>query len=119
MWTTRLRYSGYGLLLVCLTVGLLVAWRVNHVLFGFGLGFIALCVTVVVVARDGWRQTSPENLTSRGFVPESIKGGRIVDPGLRREFAPLVPAAVSRRVSGNRPVRPSVSVAAVKEPAPR
>ncbi|MGH3296113.1 MAG: AAA family ATPase, partial [Trebonia sp.] len=42
-----------------------------------------------------------------------------VDPGLRREFAPLVPAAVSRRVSGNRPVRPSVSVAAVKEPAPR
>jgi probable Rubsico expression protein CbbX len=116
MWTTRLRYSGLGLLLLGVTVALLIMWRLSHVLFGIVLGLVCLAVMVLVVAQDGWRQTSPENLTSRGFVPDSARGGTIVDPGLRREFAPLVPAAVSRRMSGNRTRRPAASSASMKEP---
>ena len=66
MWTNRLRYSGLGLLLVGLVVGLLVAWRVNHVLFGSIVGsiaFIALSLALLAVARDGWHQTSPDSLS--------------------------------------------------------
>jgi probable Rubsico expression protein CbbX len=113
MWTTRLRYSGLGLLLAGAVAGLLVAWRVNHVLFGSIVGsiaFIALSVALLAVARDGWRQTSPDSLTSRGFVPGSVRGVTVMDPGLRRDYTPMIPAAVSRRIAGNprhRPAAPS------------
>jgi probable Rubsico expression protein CbbX len=117
MRTTRLRYFGLALLTLGVTVALLVAWRVNHVLFGTIVGsiaFIALSVTLLMVARDGWRQTSPNNLSSRGFVPESVRGVTVIDPGLRREYAPIIPAAVSRRISGNPRPRPAASPAAQK-----
>jgi probable Rubsico expression protein CbbX len=124
MRTTRTRYSALGILALGVAVGLVLAWRVNHILFGIILGLIALCGTVLVVARDGWRQTSPQNLSARGFRPESIQGVTVTDPGLRREIAPLVPAAVSRRISGNNIGRPAPSridtkPAGVREPARR
>ena len=97
-----MRYSVLGILVLAAAVGLAIAWRVNHILFGIALGFMALCVTVVMVARDGWRQTSPQNLTSRGFRPDSVRGVSVTDPGLRREIVPLVPGGVSRRISGDR-----------------
>jgi probable Rubsico expression protein CbbX len=115
MWTTRLRYSGLVLLLLAVTVGLVITWRASHVLFGIVVGLICLCATVLVVARDGWRQTSPHNLTARGFRPESVRGVNVTDPGLRREYTPVIPAAVSRRISGNPRPRPAASSAAVKE----
>ena len=48
----------------------------------------------------------------------------VTDPGLRREIAPLVPAAVSRRISGDRIGRPAASrintkPAGVREPTRR
>ncbi len=124
MRTTRTRYSALGILALGVAVGLVLAWRVNHILFGIILGLIALCATVLVVARDGWRQTSPQNLSARGFRPESMQGVTLTDPGLRREIAPLVPAAVSRRISGNNIGRPAPSridtkPAGVREPASR
>ena len=124
MRTTRTRYSVLGILALGVAVGLVLAWRVNHILFGIILGLIALCGTVLVVARDGWRQTSPQNLSARGFRPESMQGVTVTDPGLRREIAPLVPAAVSRRISGNNIGRPAPSridtkPAGVREPARR
>jgi probable Rubsico expression protein CbbX len=109
MRTTRTRYSALGILALGGAVGLALAWRVNHILFGIVLGLIALCATVLVVARDGWRQTSPQNLNARGFRPESMQGLRVTDPGLRREIAPLIPAAVSRRISGDNIGRPAAS----------
>jgi probable Rubsico expression protein CbbX len=124
MRTTRTRYSVLGILALGVAVGLVLAWRVNHILFGIILGLVTLCATVLVVARDGWRQTSPQNLSARGFRPESMQGVTVTDPGLRREIAPLVPAAVSRRISGNNIGRPAASrietkPAAVREPARR
>jgi probable Rubsico expression protein CbbX len=119
MRTTRLRYLGLALLTLGVTVALLVAWRVNHVLFGTiagSIAFIALSVALLMVARDGWRQTSPDNLSSRGFAPQSVRGVTVMDPGLRREYAPIIPAAVSRRISGNPRSRPAASAAARQQP---
>jgi uncharacterized membrane protein YhaH (DUF805 family) len=72
MWAARLRYSGLGILLLGVTVALLMAWRLSHVLFAIVVGFVVLVVTVLLAARDGWRQTSPESLTSRGFRPDRV-----------------------------------------------
>ena len=55
------------------------------------VGLIVLFVAVFLVARDGWRQTSPESLTSRGIRPDR-PDLNVMDPGLRREMAPIVPA---------------------------
>ena len=124
MWTTRLRYAGLCVLLLGVTVGLVLAWQLGHVLFGIFVGLLALVVTVLVVARDGWQQTSPRNLTARGFRPDSVQGAGVIDPGLRREIAPLIPAAVSRRISGDNIGRPAAAPVAkkptgVQEPAGR
>ena len=115
MWAARLRYSVLGILLLGVTAALLMAWRLSHVLFAVVVGFIVLVVTVLLVARDGWRQTSPESLSSRGFRPDS--GLNVMDPGLRREWAPMIPAAVSRRISGNPTRRPAARPAAGTKPA--
>jgi len=115
MKNTRMRYSAFGILVLAVAVGLAITWHASHVLFGIVLGFIALCVTVLVVARDGWRQTSPQNLTKQGFRPESVRGVTLTDPGLRREYSPMIPAAVSRRISGDNIGRPAASRVATKE----
>ena len=124
MWRTRLRYPALGILLLGVIAALLLAWRLSPVLLGIVAGFIVLCVTLVWLARDGWRQTSPENLGSRGFRPGSVRGIGVMDPGLRRDDAPMIPAAVSRRISGDHIGRPAVSRADAKpmgvpEPARR
>ena len=115
MWAARLRYSGLGILLLGVTGALLMAWRLSHVLFAIVVGFIVLVVTVLLVARDGWRQTSPESLSSHGFRPDP--GLNVMDPGLRREWAPIIPAAVSWRISGNPTRRPAARSAARTKPA--
>jgi probable Rubsico expression protein CbbX len=103
---------------------LLLTWRVSHVLFvsfAIAVGFIVLSVAIVGLARDGWRQTSGENLSSRGFRPGTVSGIGVMDPGLRRDYSPILPAVVTRRRTGTRAPRlavPSaVPPAAVAKPA--
>ena len=103
MRTPRLRYTGFGLLLLVVIVGLLLAWlRLNHVMFAVlvvGLGtFAALFVSF----WDGWRQTTAESLISRGINPESDRDLPIMDPGLRRDWGPSNPSAGLRRTPGTR-----------------
>jgi probable Rubsico expression protein CbbX len=117
MWSTRLRYSALGIFLLGVIAGLLLAWRVSHLLFAIVAGCIILCAALLALARDGWRQTSPESLSSRGFRPGSVSGIGVMDPGLRREYSPMVPAAVSRRISGNPTRRPAVALAATAKSA--
>ena len=122
MWTARLRYSGLGLLLLGVIVALLLAWQLSHVLFTLVVVLIVLVLMALLVARDGWRQTNPEGLTSRGIRPDSVRGinGRgisVMDPGLRREMAPIIPTAVTRRMSGTRTRRPAAPSAAMTRPA--
>ncbi len=114
MWTARLRYSGLGLLLILLlgamaavlTLGL---W-LSYIWFAFIAGSVVLGLTIFLVIRDGWRQTSPQSLTARGITPESVQGFNLIDPGLRRGFGPVIPTAVTWRMSSpgaRRPARPA------------
>jgi len=84
--------------------------------FGIIAGFLVLAVLVLAFAWDGWRQTSPENLTARRIFPDTDPG--IVDPGLRREFAPLLPGAVTRRWTATRTRRRSAASAVRRSAAP-
>jgi probable Rubsico expression protein CbbX len=115
MWTARLRYPGVGILLLGITVALVMAWRSSHLLFAIVVGSIVVVLMMLLLARDGWRQTSPESLTSRGFRPD--QDPTVMDPGLRREYAAIIPAAVSRRISGNPTRRPAACSAARTRPA--
>jgi probable Rubsico expression protein CbbX len=92
-----------------------MAWRSSHLLFAIVVGSIVVVLMMLLLARDGWRQTSPESLTSRGFRPD--QDPTVMDPGLRREYAAIIPAAVSRRISGNPTRRPAACSAARTRPA--
>jgi probable Rubsico expression protein CbbX len=115
MWTASLRYSGAGILLLGIAVALLMAWQSSHMLFAIVVGSIVVILTMLLLVRDGWRQTSPEVLTSRGFRPD--RDPTVMDPGLRREYAAIIPAAVSRRITGNPTRRPAARPAARTRPA--
>jgi probable Rubsico expression protein CbbX len=114
MRTARLRYSGVGILLLGIAVALLLAWRSSHMLFAMLAGSIVFALTVFLLIRDGWRQTSPDVLASHGFRPD--QDPNVMDPGLRREYAAIIPAAVSRQIAGN-PRRPAAHSAARTRPA--
>src|SRR5260221_9194701 len=113
MRSARLRYSGLGILLLGVTVALLMVWlRLSHVLFVMVASLIVLVLAMLLVARDGWRQTSLESLASRGMVPDSVQGFNVMDTGLRREMAPIIPAAIIRRMpspGARRPAAPSAT----------
>jgi uncharacterized membrane protein YccC len=64
MRTTRLRYSGLGILLLVLIAGLLLAWlRLSHPVFAT-VAIAVFFLVLFVVGWDGWRQTSPSHRTS-------------------------------------------------------
>jgi probable Rubsico expression protein CbbX len=119
MRAARLRdYSGLGVLLLGVTVALLIAWlRVSHVLLALAAGLVFCGVAVVLIAWDGWRQTSPESLTARGITPDFAGSFPVTDPGLRREIVPIFPAPSLRRMSSAPTRRSAAQPAAMTKPA--
>jgi probable Rubsico expression protein CbbX len=102
MWTLRLRYAGLAVLLLVLIGTSVLAWlRLSHVEVMTFAGSAVFLVVVGAAGWNTWRQTSPESLTSRGISPGDTNLP-VYDPGLRREWAPLMPPGVSRRISGTR-----------------
>jgi len=103
MGTARLRYTGFGLLLLFVAGAVLVAWlQLSHGLFAVIVGVIVFFSVLSAFIWDGWRQTSLENLTSRGIYPDSVRSLPVMDPGLRRDYAPMIPSALRRRTPGPR-----------------
>ena len=119
MGTVRLRYTGFGLLLLVVAGALLVAWlRLSHGMFAVVVGVIGSFSVLLVSMWDGWRQTSLANLTSRGIYPDSDRSLPVMDPGLRREYAPLLPSAARWRMSGTGARRPAArSATRARRPA--
>jgi probable Rubsico expression protein CbbX len=117
MWTVRLRYSGLGLFLLVLVVGLLFAWlRLSHLVFAaiaFSLVFFG---SLSAAGWDTWRQTDQGNLAARGIYADD-RTLPAYDPGLRREYAPLIPSRGSKRPPGNRFRRQPDPSAARRQPA--
>jgi probable Rubsico expression protein CbbX len=109
MWTAGMRYWGRALLALAVTVGLVMAWlQLGRLWFAICAVVVATIFLGVVALWDGMRQTTTRNLTSRGITPESVGGGIIIDPGLRRDWVPAVGAAGTRR-----------SASHARRPAPR
>jgi probable Rubsico expression protein CbbX len=108
MRTAILRYFGLGLL----PVGALVAaWlQLSHVMFVVVATLVIIFAIALVVLWDGLRQGSVENLAARGITPETDEAFNELEPGLSREWVPMIPASVSLRMSGTlvrRPAAPS------------
>jgi probable Rubsico expression protein CbbX len=84
----------------------------SHLWFAIVTGFVVGLVLIALMLRNGWHQTSPESLESRGFSPESDWDSNLMDPGLDREMVPVIPAFRRRGIS-NTPIRRPVA-----QPAP-
>jgi probable Rubsico expression protein CbbX len=115
MWAARLRYSGLGIFLLGITVALLMAWRLSHLLFWFCACLMVVVLTGLFFVRDGWRQTTPESLTSRGITPDSVRHIDAMDPGLRRDLVGIG-AAVTRQMSKTSTRSPAAPSAARTRP---
>jgi probable Rubsico expression protein CbbX len=101
MWTGRLRYFGFGLLLLGLVGALLLTWLLLSLpAFGIVGGLIAVSLVVALATWDAMRQTTLSSLAARGINPDDDTL-RIMDPGLRREYSAFIPAG-GRRPSASR-----------------
>ena len=118
--TVRLRHPGLSLTLLVNLVVLLVGWwRLSTPVF-FILAITVVTITALVIGTwDAWHQTQPDQLASRGIYPDD-RTLTVYDPGLRREFTPMVPEAFSRRMALRRTRRPIKTVPgkATKRTAP-
>jgi probable Rubsico expression protein CbbX len=117
MWATRLRYSGLGIFLLCAVAALLIALRLSHALVEIIVALIVITVAMIVVVRNTWHQTTPENLASRGITPDSVRSLSTMDPGLRRDMVGMIPTYVVRRISSTRTRRPAALPAAMTKAA--
>ena len=117
MWTVRLRYSGLGLLALALVFGLLLAWlRLSHLVFSAIAFTIIFFASLSAAGWDTWRQTNPDHLAARGIYADdrTLPG---YDPGLRREYAPLIAFAGNRRAASNGSRRQPAPPPAKRKPA--
>jgi len=103
MRTARLRHIGLGLLLLVVAGALVTAWLLlSHVMFAVVAAVALSFPLLFVVFWDGFRQSSPASLTARGIFPDSPRGLEMTDPGLRREWTPVSPAAGGRHTCATR-----------------
>jgi probable Rubsico expression protein CbbX len=121
MGTPRLRYTGFGLLLLVVVGGLLTAWlRLSSGVFWIITSVLGFFSVLFAFVWDGWRQTSLESLNSRGIYPESDRSLTVMDPGLRREYASMLPPTARWRTSSTRTktkLRGARSVSRTRRPA--
>ena len=90
------------MLLLVLASGSLLAWvGLSHILFALVVSSIAFVELLFAAGWDTWRQTSVDGLAARGITAgdDTLP---IYDPGLRRDWSPIVPTSVSNRISGDR-----------------
>jgi len=112
MWTARLRFSRLGIVLLAVTGALVASWLLlNDAMFAVAASLIVSFAAIIVAAWDGFRQTSLDNLSARGIYPTDDRMPSM-DPGLRREWAPLIPSSVGRRMSSTSVRRKPVPSAA-------
>jgi probable Rubsico expression protein CbbX len=126
MWTGRLRYLGFGLLLLGLVGVLLLTWLLFSLpIFVFAVSTVVITLVLFAITWDGVRQTSLSELAARGINPDD-SNLQIIDPGLRRGYSPFLPPVLRRgpTVSGGRvrsvsPPRRSRLPAAAPAAAPK
>jgi hypothetical protein len=114
----RSRFPPLGILLLAVVGALLLAWlSLSPLLFAVAAATIIAFAAGAVAVWDGWRQTSLSSLTSRGIFPDSVRVSPVMDPGLRQEWAPMIPRPIRWRMSGARRPKPTVAQSAAGRPA--
>jgi probable Rubsico expression protein CbbX len=99
MRSSVLRYLVLVLVVLVVAAALVTAWlRLSHMWFGLITVMALILLMVLATLWDGMRQSSPASLAARGIYPDADRGVSVMDPGLRRDWGPLVPSAVSRRM---------------------
>jgi len=101
MWTVIRRFPVLSLTALILVAGLLAAWlELPHLVFALALGMVVFLAALTAMTWDGWHQTTPESLESRGIYPGD-QYSPVYDPGLRRDYQPILPFGLSlgRRTS--------------------
>jgi probable Rubsico expression protein CbbX len=94
-----MRYAGLGVLSLVLIGALTLGWlQLNHAIFVTLVATAILFWVLFMVSRNGWSQTTPASLESRGIYADD-SSIPISDPGLRREYSPMLPFALGRRTS--------------------
>jgi probable Rubsico expression protein CbbX len=95
MWTVIRRFPALSVTALILVAGLLAAW-LELPLLGFAavLASVLFVVALGAMTWDGWHQTTPESLESRGIFPGDGYSP-VSDPGLRRDYQPLLPFGLS------------------------
>jgi probable Rubsico expression protein CbbX len=108
MRSSVLRYLVLVLVVLVVAVALVTAWlRLSHMWFGLITVMALILLLVLATLWDGMRQSSPASLAARGIYPDTDRSLNVMDPGLRRDWGPLVPSAVSRRMPFPRAPRTS------------
>jgi probable Rubsico expression protein CbbX len=115
-----MRYSGLGLLVLVVVAVVLLAWlELNHAVFAVLAASAVFFLVLFAAAWDSWRQTTPANLESRGMYADD-RSLTVMDPGLRRDYAPMLPFGIGRQTSAPRRRRRLIQPAArSKRPAVR
>ena len=104
--TVRLRHPGLSLALLVLLGALLLGWwRLSAPVFTV-LAISAVTLTALAIGTwDAFHQTQPDQLASRGIYPDD-RTLPVYDPGLRRDWTPMLSASVSQRMT-RRHTRPA------------
>ncbi len=103
MWGIKPKAVNTGVVLFAVAVLAVMWFTLPHIAVAVVFGIALLIVPVILLMVDGVRQTDSANLVARGITPESVRFVDSIDSGLRREMTGLVPTAISRRLTRNRP----------------
>jgi hypothetical protein len=80
-------------------------WRLSVPVFSMIVVLVVFNAALYFVVRDGFRQTQPDELASRGIYLDD-RSLPVYDPGLRRHWTPMLPGSVTQRTA-RRHTRPS------------
>ena len=107
--TARLRHPGLSLILPTLAGALAIAWwRLSVPVFSIVAITVVSMVAMYFGVRDTFNQTRPDELASRGIYPDD-RSLPVYDPGLRRDWTPMLSASVSQRMT-RRHTRPGKAI---------
>ena len=116
--TVRLRHPGLSLALLVLFGALLLGWWCLTTPVFLILAITTVTLTAVVIGTyDAFHQTQPDQLAARGIYPDD-RTLPVYDPGLRRDWTPMLSASVSQRMT-RRHTRPSKTIRQASRPAGR
>jgi probable Rubsico expression protein CbbX len=116
--TIRMRHPGLTLVPVFLAGALVLGWwRLSTPVFTVLAISVVTLSALAVGCWDAFHQTQPDVLASRGIYPDDHTLP-VYDPGLRRDWTPMLSASVSQRMTRGH-TRPGKAIRKATRPPAR